>query len=216
MAHRVEVSCHDRLRTAIVQAVSHQAQLELALAAWPARGGTGVFIPPGPKQPWNSAAANLIFALRCEARRTEIALRRAAGLPVRRRGGSDRNTISALRSALAAAAAAETDRVADAAQWLERWNGQAARVLGAASAVIRLPRQPGESERSCPFCACFTLRYWPLHGIVRCINPVCRDDDGRRPSAQIEYSRFTAQIELVWQDGVVGLPQLVSESELVS
>lgn len=184
------------------------ARLELALTAWPARGSGGVFTPPGPRPPWSPAAANLVFELRREARYVERSLRGALSLPIRDRGTSDKNTGIALRSILALAEAAGTQRALDAARWLERWCGQAARVLGEASSIIRLPRQPGERERPCPFCAGFTLRYWPLHGVVRCVNPGCRDDEGRRPAAEITYSSFTAHLELLWQDGVLGLPEL--------
>jgi hypothetical protein len=204
--HTLDSSCRDRLKKAIDSSIKTHAQLELALSAWPSRGNGGVFTPPGPRPPWSPAAANLLFELRHEARYMERSLRGCIDLPIRDRGTSDKNTILALQNILALAEAAGTSRAADAARWLERWGGQAARVLGEASSIIRLPRQPGEPERPCPFCAGFTLRYWPLHGIVRCINPSCRDEDGKRPAGQIEYSSFTECLELVWQDGVSGLP----------
>jgi hypothetical protein len=141
----------------------------------------------------------------------ERSLREALNLPLRPRGSSDANTAIALKNVLALAEASDTQRITASARWLEKWCGQAARVLGEASAIIRLPKQPGEHERPCPFCVCFTLRYWPLHGVVRCINPGCRDDEGRRPSAKITYSSFTAHLELLWQDGVLGLPDHLPE-----
>jgi hypothetical protein len=204
----LDASCRDRLKTAVEKAIRVYAQLEVAVSAWPSRGNGGIFTPPGPRPPWSSAAANLIFELRHEVRYMEASLRTAAGLPVRERGGSDVNTLTALRTITNIAEAAGVARANDAARWLERWDGAAARALGEASSIIRLPRQPGEKERPCPFCVCLTLRYWPLLGVVRCINSTCKDDSGKRPSARIEYSDFTTQLELVWMDGGMGLPSL--------
>jgi hypothetical protein len=47
--------------------------------------------------------------------------------------------------------------------------------------------------------------------MVKCINPACLDQEGQRPAARIEYSAFTCQLELVWQDGVSGLPPSADE-----
>lgn len=151
-------------------------------------------------------AAYLLLELHREARQSERRLRLFLCLPLRDRGSSGENTKLALDAIVALAEAAGDALASDAAAWLERWHARAKRALGEASPVARLPRQPGEPERSCPFCECLTLRYWSLDGVVKCINPGCRDDDGKRPAAKIEYSGFTGQLELCWQDGVVGLP----------
>lgn len=167
---------------------------------------------PRSRPPWNAAAAALVVEMQHNSRSEELRLRVVLGLPKRYRGGSDANTLLALDAILALASTADDESLHPTNQWLGRWNGSSSRVLGDASAIVHLPRQPGEPPRPCPFCECLTLRYWPLNGMVRCINPACRDSEGRRPSARIEYSTFTCQLELVWHDGVTGLPASLESS----
>lgn len=178
----------------------------------PDHGGAGTRQAPGSKPPWNAAAAVLILDFSREVRAAELRIRLALQLPVRSRGTSDKNTMLALNAVKALCEAAGDDRAAYEATWLERWDARARRALGEASQLVRLPRQPGEPERPCPFCRCFTLRYLPLHGMVRCVNPGCRDEEGRRPSAKIEYSEFTGSLELIWMDGISGLPPLLEKA----
>lgn len=203
----LESSVRDRLSDAVKQAASSYRQLSLIIATQPSQlpswGTTG---KPSSKPPWFSAAAHLVMELHHDIRAEERRLRVMLSLPLRERGGSDANTYKAMKVITSLAEAAGSEPAASAASWLERWHGRAARVLGDASPVSHLPRQPGEKERPCPFCQCLTLRFWSFEGRVRCINPSCRDDEGRRPAARIEYSGFTHQLELVWQDSCLGLP----------
>jgi hypothetical protein len=205
-------SCYDRLSQAVSSAKAHVPLLEAAIhgGSAPVRGGGRM--TPRSKPPWDAAVACLIIDLQHGARIHESQLRVAIGLPARDRGGSDANTYIALTNIVTLAGTAGESLASEPALWLERWNGRAARALGEASPFALLPRQPGEPERPCPFCQLLSLRYLPLHGMVKCINPSCRDEDGRRPSARIEFSMFTHQLELVWQDGVVGLPGLPGEA----
>ncbi len=207
MAVILEPTCRDRLRDAVAVAVKDHSQLSDIIASQPSQlpswGSNG---KPASRPPWFSAAAHLFFELHRDARLEERRMRLILALPIRERGSSDVNTLKALEVITSLAEAAGTEPAKAAAEWLERWHGRAARVLGDASPVMRLPRQPGEKERPCPFCRCLTLRFWSLEGRVRCINPACLDDEGRRPSAMIEYSSFTGSLELVWHDGVAGLP----------
>jgi hypothetical protein len=203
----LEPSCRDRLHAAVDAAVADYHQLKIAISSNPSQlpswGSSG---KPGSKPPWLASAAYLFLELHHDARLEERRLRLHLFLPIRPRGDSDANTLKALSMVTSLAEAAGTEPAASAASWLERWHGRAARVLGEASPVMHLPRQPGEKERPCPFCRCLTLRFWSLEGRVRCINPGCRDDEGRRPAAVIEYSGFTQQLELRWQDQICGLP----------
>lgn len=201
-------SCQDRIASSVLQAKAALTRLDALLPSQSQQGGNSSGSHPGSKPPWHPAAASLIFELRKWARQEEMDLKAHLGLPPRDRGSSDANTLLALDSVWNLGSSADGERGFETARWLERWNSRAARVLGEASEIKRLPRQPGEAERPCPFCACLTLRYWALHGVVRCVNPGCRDQDGNRPSAKIEWSDFTRQAELVWHDGVSGLPAL--------
>ena len=207
MTVTLEASCRDRLRDAVSAAIRDHQLLGEAIASQPSQlpswGSSG---KPASKPPWFSAAAYLFYELHRDARLEEQRLRTILSLPFRLRGGSSVNTLKALKLVTSLAEAAGTEPAASAASWLERWHGRAARVLGEASPVAHLPRQPGERERPCPFCRCLTLRFWSLEGRVRCINPGCRDDEGRRPAAVIEYSGFTENLELRWQDNILGLP----------
>jgi hypothetical protein len=202
-------SSRERLSAAVDAARQSYWRLE-ALITTPAAdaGNVGSRQAPHSKPPWNTAAAALILDFTREVRAAELRLRLALQLPVRNRGGSDKNTMIALGMLKPLAEAAGDDRAANEASWLEKWDAGARRALGEASQLTRLPRQPGEKERPCPFCVCFTLRYLPLHGVVKCVNPGCKDSEGRRPSAKIEWSAFTESLELVWMDSILGLPPL--------
>ena len=142
------------------------------------------------------------------ARDIEAKFQLHADLPVRDRGGSSANTKLALESSVRLSEAVSEPSVADALIQLDRWLRRARVILGELEFPQRLPRLPGQAEPVCPFCKHKTLRMFPLRGFIICINPSpeCRDEKGRKPRATMEYSNFTCQFELVWQDNVVGLP----------
>lgn len=127
------------------------------------------------------------------AREIEGRWRAAAGFRVAVRGGSDANTRAALR-ALGNLCEARGVDVRGGVLDLERWVRGARMTLGD---LERPRRVPGDVE--CPFCSGRSLRMLALRGIVMCVNPACRDADGRLPQAQMEYVAETDQIELVWQ-----------------
>jgi hypothetical protein len=149
------------------------------------------------------------------SRSTEAQFRSQAGQPVRRRGGSDKNTIFALESIASFTEAVDDRVIVKALRDFTSWVNQARRVLGELELPQRLPRLPGQSEPVCPFCKQRSLRAFPLYGYIVCVLPLslCHDAEGRKPRAQLEYSSFTKQLELVWQDSCVGLP--VPEEKVV-
>lgn len=149
-----------------------------------------------------------VLGLHQLARELEMSFRQYAGQPARPRGGSDVNTRLALEAVCRLAEAVPDGAVSSAEHDLDRWHRNAKVVLGELELPQRLPRSPGQPEPSCPFCQRKTLRMLPLRGIVICIMPKasCADSEGRKPVARMEYSEFTRQFELVWQDNVVGLP----------
>jgi hypothetical protein len=207
-------SSRERLSIAVDAARQSYWRLEALITTSVAdSGNVGSRQAPHSKPPWNTAAAVLILDFTREVRAAELRLRLALQLPIRLRGGSDKNTMIALGMLKPLAEAAGDGQAMNEASWLEKWDAGARRALGEASQLTRLPRQPGERERPCPFCVCFTLRYLPLHGVVKCVNPGCRDEEGRRPTAKIEWSEFTESLELIWHDGVSGLPPAAEKAK---
>lgn len=184
---------YNTLEDLVVHPASHGNQLvrpSTLVRAWPA---------------WNTQAAYLVFDLHRMARTHEQRLRDLVSGSRIPRGGSDRNTFLALDALPALAFAAGSDEVHETLTALSSWLRRARETLGEVEPLARLPRQPGESEPRCPWCQRMTLRHQPHAGIVRCINPVCRDTDGNRPLGRVELGRLSLEPLLVWGTGEVGL-----------
>lgn len=156
--------------------------------------------------PWNSQAAYLVTDLQLLARRLEATLRAYAGASLTR-GGSDGNTALALQALPNLAPAAPVLVVRDVWFQLDGWCLRGRTALGEVEPLTLLPRLPGQSEPRCPWCRFQTLRYQALAGLVRCVNPECRDFTGMRPVGRIEVGRLSSQPLLVWQDGSMGLAE---------
>jgi hypothetical protein len=122
------------------------------------------------------------------------------------RGGSNENTAWALKQIEHLAEAVEDPIVAELVSWLERWAARSLVALGEKDQARRLPQNPGEADPPCPYCENHTLRFWASRGEVRCVNPSCVDEDGRKPVAQMEYSVVAGDWVLAWKDGLTGLP----------
>lgn len=160
--------------------------------------------------PWSAPVALAQMELHAWVRMREAEWRALAKFPARKRGGSDENTRKALTELQRLAGIADDGSVLSSLRELSKWNRRVRMVLGELELPRRLPRHVGETEPACPFCRMRTLRMWALQGIVRCVNPACKNPEGRKPVARMEWSEFTGQIELVWNDGGVGL--LVTEA----
>lgn len=201
-------SVHARLQEAISDVNSLNSQLENVIAD-PSRHSSSNIkrgkVSAAPV-PWYSQAAFLIMDLHAWSRDYEATLRLAVQLPARDRGGSSANTGKALESIIAAAWKADDQRVKDCCMWLERWCRRARMALGDADHPQMLPQQPGKTQPKCPFCHHTTLRFWPLRNEIRCVDAGCKDDSGNRPRASMEISKLTGTFDLVWQDGISGLP----------
>lgn len=200
-------SLRDQLRGAVTRAVQLSWELEALVAeksSSPDGGFHGKLSHSQP--PWNAAYAHLITDLHALARDMEAGFRMAAGQPVRGRGGSDANTIRALGALLNLAEAVGDSLVAKTASKLDRWSQRTREAMGEADRPRRLPRVKGSGEPKCPWCDRLTLRWWGLYGKVRCVNYTCRDDDGNRPVAAMEYSDIAGDWVLAWADGSVGAP----------
>lgn len=154
--------------------------------------------------PWNAQAAGLIVELHAWVRRTERLWRDSAGLPVRYRGGSNRNTLKGLEALSGLSEALDDELVREDRAWLTSWCRRAQIILGEKEAVKRLPRNIGEREAKCPWCKRSTLRQRSLEGMIFCIDPRCKDEDGKHPQAYLEC--FKGEWVLRWMDGVLGSP----------
>lgn len=195
----------DRLRAAAQESLALSARLEEIIAckaAGPREALRGRLDHSSP--PWHAAAADSILALHSWAREYEALLQARLGLPVRWRGGSDANTSAALAAIGRLADGSDDAPVHAAAAWLESWCRRAGEALGETESPRRLPRAVGAGEPCCPWCRQATLRQLALAGVIRCIDPSCRDEEGRRPSARLEM--FDGEWVLRWMDGVIGCP----------
>lgn len=206
------IPVHIALRTTLRESVGHSltlnTQLEAVIAIKPVQPGIFHGKVDFSQPPWCAPVANAITDLHALAREMEAWLRLSQGLPKRERGGSSENTKKALENVVRLSEAAQDATVRSHTRELNGWGRRASVALGEMEMPKKLPRQPGEPERACPFCKNHTLRMTPL-GLrrdeqIRCMNPVCKDDNGRTPTAQVEY--FQGEFILRWMDGVIGLP----------
>lgn len=181
----------------------------------PSVGRSGV---PAARTPGNTAALNAQLDAHEMIRRLEAALRLAvAGHAGRARGGSDGNTIAALKS-IQNLGAALPQEVRDgkgrlvwpcqelAARVVER----ATSVIGQLPAVDEVPKWtkirpgPGGMPPRCPNCGTFSLRVALASGVVVCVYPDCTDLDGHKPpQARMDISKIDGSAVLVWRDGLV-------------
>jgi len=156
---------------------------------------------PGPRPPWNSAAANAEMDAHAGVRHLELALRMEAGLPARRRGGSDAATMAAI-AAIEALSHANVSGAAIAvtARHLDRLVRQI-QELPAVDEVEPWRRVHGVA---CPYCGCTMLRVQPREGTVTCLRyGACRDADGHHPVGRMDVSRLTGDPLIRWNDGLV-------------
>jgi hypothetical protein len=146
------------------------------------RSATAVHASP----PWDARVAYLIFDLaqmvRGLERNLHLLISGSSGL----RGGSDENTQLALRALPSLAAAVDAEVTYLTANQVESWCIAARTAIGEIEPLSRLPQLPGHSEPRCPWCERQSLRLQKQAGIVRCVNPICLDDDGNRPIAHAE------------------------------
>ena len=195
------------LRDSIQQAVILSDRLEQLIAVRSQRPSERYHGKVDHSQPpWNAQVANVVLDLHAAAREMEAWLRMSQGLPYRLRGGSEGNTKKALENVSRLSEAALDSTVRDHIRLLEKWIRNARVALDETETPKRLPRRPGEPEAKCPWCENHTLRMLPLKGKIFCIKPDCKDDEGRKPSAQMEYSAHVGDMIIVWMDGLAGVP----------
>jgi hypothetical protein len=195
------IEIREALRDSAERAIALNERLERLIAvrsSQPSGGFHGKIDFSQP--PWNASVANAVMDLHAQARKTERVLRHELGLPRRARGNSSANTVLALRSVVRLCEKAEDHVVRLTTRELEKWSRRALMALGEAEVPKRLPRHPGQPEPLCPLCNGSTLRMLALKGTIRCISPSCKDENGKRLTARMEYSTLAADWVLVWSD----------------
>ena len=199
----------DLIREAVETALRVYDALESLSLERPSRhsgGGRSVVVGSSPS--WHAQAAYLVMELGPLARRLEIDLKlRVTNSGVRTRGTSGANTALALRQVVELAGLAVRDLRWDVWRRLDAWNLRGRTCLGEVEPLALLPRLPGKREPHCPYCRRATLRHQVLAGMVRCVNPACRDDEGNRPVAHITLGQVSGEPILTWRDGTSGLSQ---------
>lgn len=202
------------------------------LAGWLAIAETLAAIPdvapsarpagkPGTRLPGNVAALCAVMDAHAGVRAMEDGWRLQVTGTAQARGGSDANTLAALESipVLAGAVPEEhQDRYdpkgkrlpcrcphCEAGKTLTRWALIIQQLPAIDTAPRWIPIRPGPDglPPKCPWCETFSLRLCVEFGRVQCWFPGCEDDDGRRPSAQLEISRLSGQPVLAWGTGYV-------------
>ena len=171
-----------------------------ALTTEPDTDGTTTGGKPGSRPPWNPAAANAAMDAHEGLRRLEASLRLAVtGRPGPRRGGSDANTMAAIKAIEALGNAVTADAMVTAAHVLDRW-AIAIQQLAAIDQAERWQRVHGAA---CPYCGNTMLRLSPRAGRVTCLRfGACSDSDGNHPVGYVQQALDgTPCVE--WADGLV-------------
>lgn len=201
------VALRTRLKDSVNDAVSLNGKL-IPLVHIKPRTPAGIFHGKVDfsQPPWHSPVAMAVLDLHALSRKIEREMRYELGLPVRYRGSSDANTAKALEATVNLAEKADDYLVRLGTREIEKWSRRASIALGITEVPKRLPRAIGQTEPKCPFCHLRTLRSKALERQIKCVNPKCADDDGRKPVGTMEFSELVGDWVIVWMDGVVGVP----------
>ena len=200
----VHVAIRSHLKESVAHSLALNVRLEEVVAVKVKQPGAFHGKVDFSQPPWHAPVANAIMDLHALSRQLESGLRSELGLPLRKRGGSNANTVKAMHAIPRLCEGADDYSVRLCAKELGRWGSRAQGALNSKEQASRLPRQPGKPEPACPWCRNHTLRSRGLEGKIWCINPGCADEQGKRPVAMLEY--FRGEMVLRWQDGVIGCP----------
>lgn len=203
-----DVSRRNDLKDSVQYAVKLNKSLELVIAVKVRQPGVFHGKVSHSPPPWYAPVANAVLDLHALARKLESGLRYELGLPQRKRGGSSGNTVRALEAIPRLCVSTDDFSVILCDKELHKWASRAETALGVKEMPRRLPRPPGSPEPPCPFCKNHTLRMHPYDldgkGHIRCVNPACRDGNGSRTTADLEF--FHGEMVLRWSDGIIGTP----------
>jgi hypothetical protein len=202
------------------------------LAGWLAIAETLAAIPdiqpsarpsgrPGTRMPGNVAVLHAIMDAHAGIRDLEADFRMRVTGVMRERGGSDGNTTVALEALPNLAGAVDVHHQrdedeqgrrkpcrcvhCDALRQLGHWAMTIQRLPAVDTVPRWIPIRPGPDGLPpvCPWCKTFSLRLSVELGVICCVFPGCKDDDGNRPQAHLDISRVSGQPVLAWKSGLV-------------
>lgn len=196
---------------------SELAQACEELGSWLAIAGTLIAVQdvaptarsavgrPASRPPWNSQVAHALTDAHAGIRDIERDFRLEITGSHRARGGSDKNTVRALKAIAAMEQAVSEESATKAAKALGRWVTALMRLPSVDKAPVweKIRAGPDGKPPVCPHCATYSLRVDLSRGIIACWFPDCKDGDGRRPVAQLEMSRVNGAPVVIWRDGLV-------------
>ena len=169
-----------------------------ALIAEPDTDATTVHGKPGSRPPWNAPVAAAILDVHAGVRHLEAGLHaEVTGRPRRPRGGSDGNTLAAIRAISDLAVSASRDSIRHTERLLIRMV-TAIRQLPAVDLDERWQRVHGAA---CPYCELPMLRLGERSGRVACLRyGSCYDRNGDHPVGFISRS-VSGEAFIAWADG---------------
>jgi hypothetical protein len=198
-------SLHANLRTTADQAWRLYCALELAVPHKQTMGASQSSMPRQRRTvapiPWNSVAAELTLEFHNKIRHLEVHLkgRVTGGYPVRR-GSSSANTRYAIDSVVNLCEPLQEADVLGVLNYLTGWTRRAHVYFNPEGGLHRLPRDPGQKETPCPYCAQRTMRWNPARGLAICVNPICRNTSGSRPRWVAEFTVHDDRLVFRWDE----------------
>lgn len=155
------------------------------------------------RPPWHAEAANMIMTIHSGARELENELRLHCGYNPINRGGSENNTRQSLNAIAKLAYAVDKHALKRAAKQIDAWVTGILQIsdIDQSEKWVPLPRRPRMAPPPCPYCRTYMLRMLRRAGEVRCFNPACRDNEGHRPHARMEYGQYSGTAYVLFADG---------------
>lgn len=172
------------------------------LTAQPHTDGTRTRSKPGTKPPGNWAMVALVTDIAEGVRRAEDQLRQEARLPVRHRGGSNRNTGLAIAAIRRYASTASPGTASELARTIGGW-------------VLVIRQDPANDDApilqtvagECPYCHYQMVRIDPRAGRITCLRfGVCVDSEGKHPVGWLERNGINGDAFVLWNDGLTQYP----------
>lgn len=118
----------------------------------------------------------------------------------KRRGGSRANTRFALDAVVNLSEATEDANVLGILNYLDGWSRRAEAVFLPEKALRRIPREPGQAEARCPYCARQTMRWNAATGVIVCLMADCLNGDGIRPRWVAKYAVVDNTLQFTWEE----------------
>lgn len=157
----------------------------------------------GSPAPWHAEAGPVYMTIHAGVRDLEQDLRYRITGRLGERGGSDVNTVRALRAIVRLAHGVPEDVAQEAAARLDGWIREAKSIRDIAEhekyVPLHVPR--GQLPPACPYCKTYSIRIAKQSGRVVCANARCEDSNGDRPHGTIDRNAITGDGVIAWADG---------------